>query len=92
MVLDILMFIGISYASGFLNYFLIHKRFSGVLTWAGMSAMLWITAVLTELCAVLTIFTVLVPAFRKLMGLNERFLYLGSLLWFSAVFMPMLLF
>jgi hypothetical protein len=88
-VLDIFLFIGISFASGFLNYFFIHTRFSGVMPWAGMSAMLWITAVLTELCAMLTIFTVSVPAFRKLMGLNERILYLGILLWFSAVFMPM---
>lgn len=90
-VLDILLFIGVSYASGFLNYFLIHTSFSGAMPWAGMSAILWIAAVLIELCAVLTFFTVLVPAFHKFMGLNERFLYLGILLWFSAVFMPMLL-
>lgn len=90
MALDVLMFIGISYGSGFINYYLIHNRFPGGVAWAGVDAMLWMTAALIELCSVLTIFTVSVPAFRRFMGLNERFLYLGILLWLGAAFMPML--
>jgi hypothetical protein len=90
MVLDVLMFIGISYASGFLDDYLIRTRVFGSMPWANMGVMLWATTVLIEACSVLTIFTVSYSGWRKFMGLNERILYLGVVLWFGAVFSPLL--
>lgn len=88
MVLDVLMFAAISLGTAFLSYPYAGMRFPGTAGWTRASFMLLMSAGLTELCATLTIFTVSVPALRRFMGLNERFLYLGILLWFGAAFIP----
>ena len=90
MVFDVLMFVGISYASAFLDYFLIRTRVVGMLPWATTGVILWASTALIDLCSVLTILTVSRPTWHKIMGLNERVLYLGILLWFGAAFIPLL--
>jgi hypothetical protein len=81
MVLDVIMFIGISYATGFLSY---SRQF------ARMNVALCVTAVLTETFVTLTAIVLAVPCLRKFMGLNERFLYCSILLWFGLAFAALL--
>jgi hypothetical protein len=90
MVLDVLTFVGISLATGFLSYRMPGTTIFGAWPWARIGPELRVAAALTELFATLTAVVLTLPPLRRFVGLNERFLFFSILLWLAAAFAPLL--
>ncbi len=85
-ILDIVTFMSISFASGFLIHRLSAFRVLGVSAWARAWPALLVAAIAIETFSTLVAVVLSVPAFRRVVGLNERCLFFSIILWFALAF------
>ena len=79
-------FTGIAIATGSLT-----SSLREIGTWSNIGPALNAAAILTEAAAVAFLAVLLIRPLRKIVGLVERGIYLGTLLWLELVFAHLLL-
>lgn len=90
-VLDIITFMSISLSSGFLIPRLSIFRVLGVAAWARVWPELLLASIAIGVFTTLIPVILAIPAWnRKIIGLNERCLFLAIILWFAVAFLPLL--
>jgi hypothetical protein len=78
-------FAGIAFAAGILT-----PPLTSLAAWSIIGSELRAAALLTDVAAGLFIFVLAIHPLERIVGLVERFLYLGTLLWLSILFVHLL--
>ncbi len=79
-------FAGIAFAAGMLT-----SSLASLPTWSGAGAELHAAAWLTDGATLVFLVVASIPALRPILGLAERLIYLGTLLWLGILFAELLL-
>ena len=85
-VLAAVAFTGIAIATGVLTSHLTTQS-----TWHGDASLLSVASLITDISAVVFFVATLVPATRRSIGLPERGIYVGALLWLGSALVPLAL-
>jgi hypothetical protein len=84
-ILATLTFAGIAFAAGILT-----PALTSLAGWSNIGSELRAAALLTDVAAIVFIIVLAVHTFQQIVGLIERFLYLGTLLWLGIIFVHLL--
>jgi hypothetical protein len=85
-VLAAFTFTGIAIAAGVLT-----PPLTSIAAWSKIGSVLYAAALLTDVAAIAFLVVFVIRPFRQIVGLIERCIYLGTLLWLGSVFVQLLL-